>query len=358
MNLPTSNIIDELLSESGLFPFIKTTPKEISIFNFSEETILITGAAGTIGTELTKQLVKSTFKKLILIDFAESPLYNLMKDLEFENTSNVVFKLLDITDEIALKNIFTTFNPSIVFHTAAYKHVPLLEQNPYKAVDNNILGTKTLADLSLEHRVNKFIFISTDKAVNPINVMGMSKRISENYLCYLNSISNTSFINTRFGNIIGSNGSVVPLLKKQIESGQPITLTSTSVSRYFISKHKACQLILKIAQSKNTQEHTFTFNMGAPIKICELVKRLLYNYSIDPKSALIKTTKLRPGEKLHEDIVSEQEYLEPSNIEEVLIVKSSINEKIRAFDFSTLKSITANDNPEVIKSILLDYLKP
>ncbi|KAB1071290.1 NAD-dependent epimerase/dehydratase family protein [Tamlana haliotis] len=356
MEISTSKIIDELLSDSGLFSFIKKDKIKEEIFNFSEETILVTGAAGTIGSELTKKLVKGTFKKLILIDFAESPLYNLIKDLEFENTNNLVYQLLDITDELALKNTFNTYKPTIVFHTAAYKHVPLMEQNPYKAVNNNIFGTQILADLSSEFLVDRFIFISTDKAVNPISVMGMSKRISEVYLNYLNTISKTTFINTRFGNIIGSNGSVLPLLKKQIESELPITLTSKHISRYFISKHKACELILKIAQIENTENNTFTFNMGKPIKISDIVERLLYNYSKTIDSTPIKITELRLGEKLHEDILSNSEYLIPTKLHDVFMVKTKTDHRVKPIDFKSLKTITANDSLEEIKSILLECL--
>lgn len=358
MHTSTAKIIDDLLSDSGLFPFMKPAPKANECFDFSNDIILITGAAGTIGSELATQLISSKFKTLILIDFAESPLYNLIKTLEFENTTNVVFKLLDITDEVAINHIFSLYNPTLIFHAAAYKHVPLMEENPYQAVSNNILGTKLLADLSLTYKIKKFVFISTDKAVKPINVMGISKRICEDYLNDLNTISETFFINTRFGNIMGSNGSVIPLLKTQLELGNDLTLTSESVSRYFIGKHKACKLILKISKTSKQSDNTFTFNMGNPIKIKDLVERLLVNYNETHKASKIKITELRVGEKLTEDLVTECEELVPTNIHDVYAIKTNPDQKSSSkINFNKIKSITAKDTPEYIKTLLLSYLQ-
>ncbi|WP_194767554.1 SDR family NAD(P)-dependent oxidoreductase [Tamlana sp. I1] len=356
MNKSTANFIDELLSDSGLFPFIKTLKKDFPPFDFSKETILITGAAGTIGSELAKQLIKGKYKQLILLDVAESPLYNLFKDLEFDNTENIIFKLLDITDEASLTHLFQSYKPSLVFHTAAYKHVPLMEENPYKAVVNNILGTKLLADISSEYQVKKFVFISTDKAVNPINIMGMSKRISEKYFNYLNTVSNTYFLITRFGNIMGSNGSVVPLLKKQIESGKALTVTSEDISRYFISKRKACFLILKIAKLEKPEHNTFTFNMGNPIKIKDLAERLILNYNGISESSEIKITELRPGEKLHEEILLNTERLISTEVEDLFMVKSEENDAAKKLDFNKLFSIKPNDSVNSIKLILQSYI--
>ncbi|QQY81399.1 SDR family NAD(P)-dependent oxidoreductase [Tamlana sp. s12] len=325
MNSSTAKIIDDLLSDSGLFSFMKTAVNRNEYFDFSRDIILITGAAGTIGSELTKQLVAGKYQKIILVDFAESPLYNLIKDLEFENTTDIVFKLLDITDKSAIESLFSLYNPTLIFHAAAYKHVPLMEENPYKAVKNNILGTKLLADLSIAYKVKKFVFVSTDKAVKPINIMGMSKRICEDYLNHLNTVSETTFITTRFGNIMGSNGSVIPLLKTQIESGKNITLTNTKVSRYFISKQKACQLILKISTQISPSGNTFTFNMGDPIKIKDIVERLLFNYNKVHEASNIKVTKLRVGEKLTEDLVTDYEQLIPTDIQDVYLVETDNN---------------------------------
>ena len=356
MNKATSNNIDQLLIDSGLFPALRKPKKPINNFDFSEETILITGAAGSIGSELSRQLVKSNFKKLILLDISESPLYDLIKDFEFEATDNIDFIILNITDEESIKRLFKTYKPSLVLHTAAYKHVPLMEDNPYEAVKLNILGTKYLADLSIEYAVKKFVFISTDKAVNPISVMGMSKHIAENYLRYLSTKSDTLFLTTRFGNILGSNGSVLPLFKKQIESGNSITVTNRTVSRYFISKHKAANLILKIAAFNNVESNTFTFNMGEPIKIIHLVERLLLLYKTSEKDVEIKITELRPGEKLHEDIVSNNEILIPTPVKDILLVTKKNNAEIKKIDFTQLLKLYPNTLKTEIKSILNSYI--
>ncbi|AUP77278.1 polysaccharide biosynthesis protein [Flavivirga eckloniae] len=356
MNTSTSNHIDQLLINSGLFPIKKTHHEELNNFDFSNDVILITGAAGSIGSELSKQLLACRYKRLILVDVAESPLYDLIKDLEFENTENVDFLLLNIIEEPTLRHLFETYKPTLIFHSAAYKHVPLMEANPYEAVKLNIFGTKLLADLSTEHDVKKFIFISTDKAVNPVSVMGMSKRIAENYLDHISSGSKTQFTITRFGNILGSNGSVLPLFKKQIESGMPITITNKAISRYFINKNKACTLILEIATFNKDESNTYTFNMGDPIKIIDLAKRVIVLYNAVNKSIDIKITGLRPGEKLHEDIVSKHETLISTKNESILLVKPNNNLETSKINFSELAAITPNmPNPEV-KSILKKYV--
>jgi FlaA1/EpsC-like NDP-sugar epimerase len=356
MNKSTSNYIDQLLIDSGLFPELSKPQKPLNNFDFSEETILITGAAGSIGSELSRQLVKSNFKKLILLDVAESPLYQLIKDFEFEVTDNIDFIILNITEKESIKHIFETYKPSLVIHTAAYKHVPLMEDNPYEAVTINILGTKLLADLSIAYGVKKFVFISTDKAVNPISVMGMSKHIAENYLNYLSTKSDTLFLTTRFGNILGSNGSVLLLFKKQIKTSNSITVTHRAVSRYFISKQKAGNLILKIASFSNVESSIFTFNMGEPIRIIHLAKRLLLLYKTSGKNVEIKITELRPGEKLHEDIVSNNETLIPTQVKDILQVKKKNNSEIKKIDFTELLNITPYLSKTEIKLILTSYI--
>ena len=348
MEKSTSKQIDQLLIESGLFHSKKKVKKIGDKFDFYNETILVTGAAGSIGSELSKQLVKSNYKKLILIDIAESPLYHLIKDLEF--------KILNICEKESLIRLFEIYKPSLIFHAAAYKHVPLMESNPYEAVKTNILATKLIADLSVKYDVKKFIFISTDKAVNPINVMGITKFIAENYLNSLSNNNNTSFITTRFGNILGSNGSVLQLFKKQIETNCPITITNNTISRYFINKQKACSLILKIANSDNFESHVFTFNMGEPIRIAHLVERLLTLYKIPEDKIEIKTTGLRPGEKIHEDIISNDEELVNTVDEAILIVKKKNKLKNKIIDFTQLLSISPYMANSEIKSILKNYL--
>ena len=356
MNKSTSNHIDQLLIDSGLFPTKKAQQRLLNNFDFSNEIILITGAAGSIGSELSKQLLACSYKKLILVDVTESPLYNLMKDLEFEDTSKINFRLLNITEEQSLRHLFETYKPTLIFHTAAYKHVPLMEENPYEAIKLNILGTKLLADLSVEHDVKKFIFISTDKAVNPISVMGMSKYIAENYLSNLSIKSKTQFTTTRFGNILGSNGSVLPLFKKQIESNRPLTVTNNSMSRYFISKSKACALILQIAIFDNEESNIFTFNMGEPVKIIDLAERLVLFYNHIDEKIEIKMIGLRPGEKLHEDIVSKHEILIPTGNKNILLVKSKNNARVKKIDFTELANVTPNMSNSEIKSVLGKYV--
>lgn len=356
MNKETANHIDELIYDSGLFPSKIKDLKNTVSFDFSDEIILITGAAGSIGSGLTKQLINCKYKKLVLVDVAESPLYELIKELEFEDVSNIDFIILNITDEDSLKHLFKTHTPTIVFHTAAYKHVPLMESNPIEAVKLNVFGTKLLADLSHKYEVKKFIFISTDKAVKPVSVMGITKRIGETYLSLLKEKSDTKFITTRFGNIFGSNGSVIPLFKKQIEFGYPLTITDKDISRYFISKYKACSLILKLASKRDYESDSFTFDMGEPIKIKDIIERLLLCYDNLESKPEIKVIGLRPGEKLSEDIISDDETLLSTEDKDILAVKQKNDLKSKKIDFNQLSNITYYMSNKEIKSILLNSI--
>lgn len=356
MNKSNSDYIDELLLNSGLFPSKRKIERPAKNFDFTNETILITGAAGTIGSELSKQLINCKYKKLILIDIAESPLYDLIKDLEFEDTTNVEFQILNITDEESLKFLFKNHKPTIIFHTAAYKHVPLMESNPYEAVKLNVLGTILLAELSIQYKVKKFVFISTDKAVNPISVMGITKFIAEKYLKELSQKSNTLFVTTRFGNILGSNGSVLPLFIKQLETTNTITITNDRVSRYFIDKYKACSLILKIATLDNLESNIFTFNMGEPILIKDLANRFLLINGVSKGKIQIKTIGLRPGEKLNEDIVSNDEELVNTDLQDILIVRKKTASQIKKIDFTDLLNITPHMSITEIKAVLRSYV--
>jgi FlaA1/EpsC-like NDP-sugar epimerase len=355
MDKSTANYIDGLLYDSGLFPSKTKALKDTICFDFSDEVILITGAAGSIGSGLTKQLARSKYKKLVLVDIAESPLYELIKTLEFENVEHISFILLDITHEASLTRLFETHKPTMVIHAAAYKHVPLMESNPSKAIELNIFGTKQLADLSNACNVKKFLFISTDKAVNPIGIMGMSKLIGENYLKQLNAESHTTFVIARFGNIFGSNGSVIPLIKKQIEFGYPITITHNKITRYFISKHKACKLILKLASFKVYNATVFTFKMGEPIKIMDIVNRLLLLYNLE-KSPDIKTIGLRPGEKLNEHLISKNETLVKTDEPNILAIKQNEILKPERIDFNELEHVTPCMTSQNIKKLLNKYL--
>lgn len=354
MNQTTYNHIKQLIQESGLVNSYNSNTQTYQNFNFSNEIILVTGAAGSIGSELTKQLLACQYKKLILIDIAESPLYNLIKDLENENLSNTEFLLLNIKEEEELNYLFETYKPTIVFHAAAYKHVPLMEAHPYEAVKTNIIATKLLADISVKHDVKKFIFISTDKAVNPISIMGISKYIAEKYLCQMAENSSTQFSMARFGNIMGSSGSVLPIFIKQIEAGLPLTVTSDAMTRYFIGKHKACHLILKLATLHKMDSNVFTFSMGNVVKVNDLAKCL---YSFYPNETInIKITGLRPGEKLEESITSDSEILIPTNDNEILLVKEKQEYPKTPITLNDLSTITPYLSPQEIKQILLKYV--
>ena len=351
----TSERIQQLLHDSGLLPSTKKKNNIIPFahYHFSEETILITGAAGSIGSGLVNQLLQASFKQLILIDHAESSLYYLIKELELQQNNNIHFLILDVRDNKSMISLFQTYKPTLIFHTAAYKHVSLMEDNPYEAVKLNVFATKMLADLAIEHRAKKFVFISTDKAVEPISVMGMTKFIAERHLDLLNSNTNTIFLTTRFGNIFGSNGSVVPTFIKQIEKGKPITLSNELATRYFIDKNKACCLILKVANMTELKGHTITFNMGEPIKILDLANALREIYNDKTK---IEITDLKIGEKIHESIVSENEILTATSDKDVFVIlkKEKINNEI--VDLSVLYNITPDTNVYEIKSLLRSYI--
>ena len=355
MDTATQNQIDYLLKTSGLFPEIEKPSRTILEFDFKNETILITGAAGSIGSELAKQISKYSFKNLILIDIAESPLHDLINEPEFENRTNVNFLILNITQKESLEHLFLTLKPTVIFHAAAYKHVPLMELNPFESIKVNILATQILADLSVINGVKKFIYISTDKAVNPISIMGISKRIAEDYLLSLSTSKSTIFIATRFGNIFGSNGSVVPLFKKRIEIGEPVIITHKAISRYFINKEKACELILKISQNKYQENTLLTFNMGNSIKIIDLVERL--TLFCNKKQVDLKFTTLRPGEKLHEDLVSENEILIPSEDKDILIVQKKTQSIFPINYLKRISEIKAFTPNKEVKALLDSYFK-
>jgi FlaA1/EpsC-like NDP-sugar epimerase len=358
MNLYHSNRIKQLI-EQWLEHVENTVNQEIfdTEFNFSEETILITGAAGTIGSGLTKRLLNHPFKSLVLIDNAESQLYFLKKACERSMIAEVHFVVADVRDAYTMQHLFELYKPTIVFHTAAYKHVSMMESHPYEAIKLNILATKQLAHLAIEQKVKKFIFISTDKAVHPIGVMGMTKRIGEVYLAALNKLGSTQFLITRFGNIIGSNGSLLPLFYKQIKEGLPLTITSEKVTRYFIQEAKACELIQKIADESDWKYHMFTFHMGKPIKIIDLAKIFLELTSSEVSSTL-KIIGLKPGEKMHEDLKSEHEVLIPTHSEDIIYVKNKNKMPLNAINIEPLEALmTTYKTPEQIKTILKKVLK-
>lgn len=275
------------------------------------EVILVTGAAGSIGSEIARQCIAFKPKTIILLDQAETPLYELELELNKHVGAEVV--IADVCNATRMRRVFDHYKPSYVFHAAAYKHVPLMENNPYEAINTNVFGTQNVANLAVEYNVKKFVFVSTDKAVNPTNIMGASKRIAEIYVQSLNaklrleSDEHTKFITTRFGNVLGSNGSVIPLFKKQIEAGGPITVTHPEIARYFMTIPEACQLVLEAGVMGHGGE-IYIFDMGESVKIVDLAKKMIRLSGFEEgKDIQIKYTGLRPGEKLREELLNDKE---------------------------------------------------
>ena len=288
---------------------IKLSKKKISS-ELKNQVILITGAAGSIGSEIVRQCISFEPKLIVLVDQGESPLYDIENELAGNKIEIVVG---DIRNLARMDKIFEHFKPSYVFHAAAYKHVPLMENNPYEAINTNVFGTQNIANLSSKYQVKKFVFVSTDKAVNPTNIMGASKRIAEIYVQSLNeklkleSDQHTLYITTRFGNVLGSNGSVIPLFRKQIEEGGPLTVTHPEITRYFMTIPEACQLVLEAGVMGQGGE-IYIFDMGESVKIIDLAHKMikLSGYEVN-KDIKITFTGLRPGEKLKEELLNDNE---------------------------------------------------
>ncbi|MCI4444181.1 MAG: polysaccharide biosynthesis protein, partial [Lentimicrobium sp.] len=295
-----------------------------------DNTILITGAAGSIGSEIVRQVLSFNPKKVIILDQAETPLHHISLEVESIKTDATILTLIvDIRNRAALERVFKLYRPQMVYHAAAYKHVPLMEENPSQAILTNVEGTKNLADLSCEYGVKKFVMISTDKAVNPSNVMGASKRIAEKYVQSLHlkcqerndSLYATKFITTRFGNVLGSNGSVVPLFSKQIADGGPITITHPDIIRYFMTIPEACQLVLEAGSMGNGGE-IYIFDMGKPVKIIDLARKMIRLAGFVPdRDIKIKIVGLRPGEKLYEELLNDTSKTLPTYHEKIMIAQ-------------------------------------
>lgn len=317
------------------------------IDELAQKTILITGAAGSIGSEIVRQLLRFNPKLVVMVDQAETPLHDLELEMKDRSNSRLASYVADIANEGRMNNIFANVHPDLVFHAAAYKHVPMMENNVSEAIQTNVIGTKVLADLALKFHVRKFVMVSTDKAVNPTSVMGCSKRIAEIYVQALNHYSRskgsrTQFITTRFGNVLGSNGSVIPIFRRQIETGGPVTVTHPEITRYFMTIPEACRLVLEAGAIGKGGE-VFIFDMGSSVKILELAKRMIRLSGFEPgRDIEIHFTGLREGEKLFEELLTGSESTIPTHHRKILIARVQeypyelINEKILGFETLTL----------------------
>jgi FlaA1/EpsC-like NDP-sugar epimerase len=348
----------------------------------SAKRILITGAAGSIGSELARQITSINPSLVILCDQNETGLYELEYELRnnFPACDSISLFIGDVRDESAMECLFKRFRPEVVFHAAAYKHVPMMEYHPSEAVRNNVLGTKVMADLSIEYEVERFLLVSTDKAINPTNVMGASKRIAEIYVqslgnrekkvVHLNGAGmqelslkskGTKFITTRFGNVLGSNGSVIPRFKEQISSGGPVTVTHPDIIRFFMTIPEACSLMLEAVTMGNGGE-VFLFDMGEPVKIFDLARKMIKLAGFVPgKDIEIKFTGLRPGEKLYEELLNKKEEVIPTHHKKILVAKTveydfyAVNKSIDAL---LQESFQSNDENVVrqMKRIVPEYI--
>lgn len=312
--------------------------------SLADKAVMVTGAAGSIGSELCRQLCLFNIKHLVLFDSAETPLHNIRLELEEKYPDVRITPVMGDVRMIArIESVFRRFHPQIVFHAAAYKHVPLMEENPCEAVCTNVLGTQNMANISVEHNVEKFIMISTDKAVNPTNVMGASKRLAEIYVQSLSTAiskglhsGKTRFITTRFGNVLGSNGSVIPRFREQLAKGGPLTVTHPDIIRYFMTIPEACRLVLEAAFMGRGNE-VFVFDMGQPVKIADLAYRMIELAGLTPGEDIeISYTGLRPGEKLYEELLSNKENTIPTPNKKIL------RAKVREYDYNDIATVIMN----------------
>ncbi len=350
--------IDDLLGREE----IKLTKDKINA-EIRDKVVLITGAAGSIGSEIVRQLLRFSPKKLILLDQAESALYEMEMELSRSNNfERLEIVIGDISNLKRMEKLMEVLRPHIIFHAAAYKHVPMMENNPSEAVLTNVKGTKILADLAVKFEVEKFVMVSTDKAVNPTNVMGASKRIAEIYTQSLNNQSNTTkFVTTRFGNVLGSNGSVIPLFKKQIDNGGPITVTHPEITRYFMTIPEACQLVIEAGVSGKGGE-IFIFDMGKSVKIVDLAKKMIELSGLEvDKDIQIIFSGLRPGEKLYEELLNDTENTLPTHHKQIMIAK------VREYNFEEISQkvthliqLLEQDNNAILvkemKTIVPEYI--
>ena len=318
------------------------------------KTVLVTGAAGSIGSGLVDQIAKYYPEKIILLDQAETPLYNLELRMQNEYGLNMIEVIIgDIRNETRMRNLFQEFKPHFVYHAAAYKHVPMMEDNPSEAIRANVQGTKTIADLSDEFKVEKFVMISTDKAVNPTNVMGATKRIAEIYTQSKNKHSQTKYITTRFGNVLGSNGSVIPIFERQIKEGGPITVTHPDITRFFMTIPEACQLVLEAGMMGEGGE-IFIFDMGESVKIVSLAEKMIRLSGLTlGKDIQIKYSGLRPGEKLYEELLANEEDTLKTHHSQIMIakVRESNFEEISKNITLLINSYDTQDNMDIVRKM-------
>lgn len=349
MNDIKSLQIEDLLNRKP----IKIESNEVKSRHF-ENAVLVTGGAGSIGSEIVRQVAQFLPSLIVVLDQAETPLYEIeLEMLEKFPEQNFVFALGDISNKARVESLFEKYNFSMVYHAAAYKHVPLVEDNPHEAIFVNLKGTRNIALLSKKYKVNRFVMISTDKAVNPTNVMGASKRASELFVQALQKTSDntTKFITTRFGNVLGSNGSVIPHFKKQIEKGGPLTITHPDIIRYFMTIPEACELVLQAGTMGNGGE-IYVFDMGEPVKILDLARRMIRLSGFTPDVDIkIIFTGLRPGEKLYEELLSDDTRTMPTHNEKIMISRDNtveFEEIDQKFEI-IIKAAVEENNFEVVK---------
>ena len=353
------NISREQIKEIQIEDLLPRLPIQLSMKNvvgsIENRRIMVTGAAGSIGSEIVRQLAKFNPASLLLIDQAETPLHDL--ELELKSAYRELrfkTKVVDVCNQHRMEKIFEKTRPHFLFHAAAYKHVPMMENNVPEAIHNNVLGTRTIADLAVKYGTGKFVMVSTDKAVNPSNVMGCSKRICEIYVQSLNrhvnaGTSATQFITTRFGNVLGSSGSVIPLFKEQIKRGGPVTVTHPHIIRYFMTIPEACQLVLE-AGTMGEGGEIYIFDMGNPVKITDLAKRMISLSGA--KNVKIEYTGLRQGEKLYEELLNDMENVKPTSHDKIMIAnvrEYDFEEVTRQVDELITLSRTADDRSIVAK---------
>ena len=317
--------------------------------------MLVTGGGGSIGSELCRQIAKLSPSHLIIVDIYENNAYSIQQELirNLGDKLNLTVLISSIRDKNKMDDIFEKYKPEIVFHAAAHKHVPLMEYSPCEAIKNNIFGTINLVETSSKYKVQRFILISTDKAVNPTNIMGATKRCCEMIIQVLNKYSDTQFVAVRFGNVLGSNGSVVPLFKKQIEEGGPVRVTHPEITRFFMTIREAVSLVLEAGAIANGGE-IFVLNMGEPVKILDLAKNLIMLSGFEPNVDIkIEFTGLRPGEKLYEEILMDEEDLKSTTKDKIFIARPiEIDEEFLCNKLKYLQKAAEDENNEQVKSML------